>query len=454
MRPVLGVAEMREADRRAAAGLAPGTLVQRAGSAVGRAALDMLGGTYGRRVVVVAGPGNNGADGRVAARWLERRGAAVAVVDAAAPGALPACDLVIDAAFGTGFHGRYEAPLVPPGAAVLAVDIPSGVNGDTGAACEGAVLAQRTITFAALKPGLVLGEGRWRAGEVSVADIGVDPFPAAAHLVEDSDVAAMLPRRAPEAHKWQSALVVVAGSAGMAGAARFVASAAGRAGAGIVRLGSPGFFEPEASEAVTFPLGEQGWQEEAASQARRAKALVVGPGLGRSPATSEAVAALLAATACPAVVDADGINALESPEALAGIARKRGAAVVLTPHEGEYGRFAGTAVGTDRIAAAKDLARRSASVVLLKGSSTVVASPDERVLISVSGSSRLASAGTGDVLSGIIGAFLARGVPAQEAAALAAHVHGRAAGLGPEEGLLAGDLPGLVSAWLSAMRRG
>ncbi len=448
---------MREADRRASESLPPGTLVNRAGAAVGRAALRMLGAAYGRRVVVVAGPGNNGADGRVAALWLSHRGVSVSVFDQAALGAqeeLPPCDLVIDAAFGTGFHGAYVAPLPPPGAPVLSVDIPSGVNGDTGEACQGAVVADHTITFAAHKPGLVVGQGRWHAGEVSVADIGVVVGDSKASLVEDHDVALGLPSRPSDGHKWNTAVVVVAGSPGMTGAATLVAAGAMRAGAGMVRLGSPGRSELAASEAVAFALEGAAWHEAAAGEARRAKALVVGPGLGRSAEVGSEVAALLDATSLPAVVDADGLVALGTAEAVADLLEQRSGPVVLTPHDGEYGRLAGRAPGTDRMAAARDLAARCGATVLLKGSTTVVASPGGEVAIVTSGSSRLATAGTGDVLAGVIGAFLARGVPAFHAAALAAHCHGRAASLGLEEGLVAGDLPLLVSRWLSDLRGG
>jgi NAD(P)H-hydrate epimerase len=180
-------------------------LVGRAGGAVARCALSMLGGTYGRRVIVVAGKGNNGSDGRDAARRLRRRGARVEVVDAAIVGAgerIGPCDLVIDAAYGTGFHGDYDAP-DPDGAAVLAVDIPSGVHGLTGEAGPGAVRADVTVTFAGLKPGLVFQPGRDLAGRVEIADIGLDCSSATADLVERNDVSSWLPERPPETHKWR-----------------------------------------------------------------------------------------------------------------------------------------------------------------------------------------------------------------------------------------------------------
>ncbi|MGH9183450.1 MAG: NAD(P)H-hydrate epimerase, partial [Acidimicrobiales bacterium] len=225
-------AEMGEID--AASSEPTEVLVGRAGAAVARAAVAVMGGSYGRRVVVVAGKGNNGADGREAARRLRRRGVRVAVVDAAATGPrLPPADLVIDAAFGTGLRGGWEPP-DPGRTPVLAVDIPSGVAGLTGEVRGGALAAGRTVTFAALKPGLLLGAGAALAGEVEVADIGLDTSAARAHLVTDGDIAAWLPRRPVETHKWRSAVWVVAGSAGMAGAAGLAAGGALRAGAGYV----------------------------------------------------------------------------------------------------------------------------------------------------------------------------------------------------------------------------
>src|SRR3954466_8169413 len=186
-------------------------LIGRAGHAIALRALSMLGGAYGRRVVVVAGKGNNGNDGREAARRLRQRGARVEVLDAAtlSPGErLAPCDLVIDAAYGTGFRGEYDAP-DPGDALVLAVDIPSGVNGLTGEADAGAVQADVTVTFAALKPGLVFHPGRTLAGRVAVADIGLDCSRATVELVEAADVAEWLPERPPETHKWRSAVWVV-----------------------------------------------------------------------------------------------------------------------------------------------------------------------------------------------------------------------------------------------------
>jgi len=432
---------MREADD--AAPLPVEVLIERAGRAVANRALRMLAAgrapaAYGARIVIVAGKGNNGADGRAAGRVLAARGARVAVVGPGedVPGG---ADLVIDGAFGTGFRGAYDAPSTT--APVLAIDIPSGVDGDTGAATEGAVTALRTVTIAALKPGLLLGDGPLRCGLVEVADIGL-PVQARAHLVEDADLT-WLPARPRDTHKWASALWIVAGSPGMRGAPALCARAAHRSGAGMLHVGSPGLLASEhpAGEAVAVGLADRGWEETVLGELGRFRALVVGPGLGRADATAESVRRLVGQAMVPTVVDADGLNALGRPDGL----RPQGAApVVLTPHEGEFARLAGGTPGADRIGAVRALAARTGAVVLLKGPTTVVADPGGRVLLAAAGDARLASAGTGDVLSGIIGAFLAAGVPALEAAALAAHAHGRAAAQGFPVGLVAGDLPDLL----------
>lgn len=445
--------EMKAVD--AAAPEPTDVLVHRAGAAVARAALDMLGGVYGRRVVVVAGKGNNGADGRDAAARLARRGVRVEMIEAAdAPARLPDADLVIDAAYGTGFHGEYQSP-DPGAAAVLAVDIPSGVSGLTGEAADGAVQAERTVTFAALKPGLLFGQGPDRSGVVEVVDIGLDVSTARAALVEGSDVAAWLPRRERDTHKWKSALWVAAGSPGMTGAAEMCSRSAMRAGAGLVRLGVPGLDNPPASvEVIGRPLPRRGWDDRVLEELDRFKAVVVGPGLGRTDEQGAAVRGLVSRAPTPVIVDADGLYALENIKAAAKVIRKRSQPTVLTPHEGEFAHLAGEKVGADRLDATRRLAAGTGATVLLKGSTTTVADPDGRVLLSATGDPRLATAGTGDVLSGVVGAFLAQGLDGLRAAAAAAWVHGTAAHLGWRRGFVAGDLLDLLPAVLSALDSG
>ena len=455
MQPVLTVTEMQAVDARAQADTPLEQLVERAGTAVAGAALELMGGAYGRRAVLVCGKGNNGADGRVAARLLAGRGVRVTVV---APGEVdalgmsgPPVDLVVDAAFGTGFRGAYDAPRVAPGIPVLAVDIPSGVEGDTGRATGTVLPATATVTFVALKPGLVQGDGATLAGDVRVVDIGLPVGSHRVDVVDDGDVADLVPDRDPGGNKWVAAVLVVAGSPGMTGAAALSARAAYRAGAGMVRLGVPGG-DPAAlpaDEAVGITLPAVGWADLALSAADRCHAVVAGPGLGRGTGVGAEVRALVASSPVPVVVDADGLFALGR---LDGAVATR-SPVVLTPHDGEYARLCDSPPGPDRIDAARRLAAASGMVALVKGPTTAVADPSGRVLLARSGTPSLATAGTGDVLSGVIGALLARGVPPLEAAALGAHLHGRAGALGHRSGLVAGDLPDLVARVLDAARR-
>jgi NAD(P)H-hydrate epimerase len=451
MIPVVTPAEMKSID--AAAPEPVDVLIGRAGAAVARVALDMLGGAYGRRVVVIAGKGNNGADGRDAATRLRRRGVRVEVADAAdALRSVASCDLVIDAAYGTGFRGEYDAPdtdAIP----VLAVDIPSGVNGLTGEAATGAVRADVTVTFAALKPGLLLSPGAERAGRIELVDIGLDVSGSTIHLVEASDVQRWLPARPPESHKWRSAVWAVAGSPGMTGAARLAARAAMRAGAGMVHLGTPGVTEPDPPlEVVGRPLPAAGWDAVVHSELSRFRALLVGPGLGRGETVRTAVRQLVAGAPLPVIVDADGLFALGDASAAAAVISGRAHPTVLTPHDGEFATLSGGAKpSSDRIGAARDLAAATGATVLLKGSTTVVAAPDGRVLLSDRGDARLASAGTGDVLSGVVAAFLAQGLDGPTAAAAAAFVHAAAGNLGWPRGLVAADLLDLLPAVLSRL---
>ncbi|MCU1452929.1 MAG: hypothetical protein JWN46_1075, partial [Acidimicrobiales bacterium] len=301
MIPIVTPEEMAAID--AAAPEPTEVLVERAGAAVARNAVELLGGAYGRRVVVLAGKGNNGNDGRAAARRLAGRGVRCTVLDAAdPPPSIPACDLLIDAAYGTGFRGTFHPPsLSDPATPVLAVDIPSGVDGLTGRASGTPLRAQRTVTFAALKPGLLLADGPSLAGEVVVADIGLDTSSARAHIVEQSDVAGWLPRRPREAHKWQAACWIVAGSPGMTGAAHLASAAALRAGAGYVRLSSPGIDDDPLAptEVVRVSLPDEGWAADVLADLDRFAATAVGPGLGTADETAEQVRLLVAGAGQP-----------------------------------------------------------------------------------------------------------------------------------------------------------
>jgi hydroxyethylthiazole kinase-like uncharacterized protein yjeF len=455
--PIVTPAEMAAVDEAAPEPVE--VLVERAGAAVAREALALLGGGYGKRAVVLVGKGNNGADGRAAARRLEARGVRCRVIDAADPPAvLPPADLVIDAAYGTGFRGSFSPPRLPPGdPPVLAVDIPSGVSGLTGEASGAPWAAAVTVTFAAWKPGLLLADGPALAGRVVIADIGLDVSGASAHRATAADVAAWLPARPADSHKWKAAVRVVAGSPGMTGAAHLTARAAQRAGAGYVRLSTPGSeadpFAP--TEAVVTPLPARRWVEDALDEVERFGALAIGPGLGAGQGTASEVRRLVASCPVPTVVDGDGLTALGERAAEVIGERPEGAGpVVLTPHDGELARLTGKPPGADRFDEARRLAAETGAVVLLKGSTTVVAEPGGAVLVATEGDARLATAGTGDVLTGIVAALLARGMGAHRAAAAAALLHGRAGALAWPEGLVAGDLVDRLPATLAELAGG
>lgn len=438
MRAVLTPAEKRRSD--AGAGVPVETLIDRAGSAVARVALRHLGGGYGRTVNVLAGPGNNGADGRVAADRLRERGVVVRVFDALdLPDVLPSADLVIDAAFGTGFRGGWHPPSIG-GTTVLAVDVPTGLDAATGEALDSTLRADATVTFGALSPGHVLGDGPALVGDVTVADIGLPPGEPTIHVVEGSDVARWVPRRERAAHKWADAVRVIAGSPGMKGAGHLCSAAALRAGSGMVAVSSPGVDADAPIEAIDQRLPPRDWNDAVLADLHRYHALVVGPGLGREEDTIQAIVRMVTESVVPTVVDGDGLFALSwNEEGNASFLAERDVPTVLTPHDGEYGQLTGRRPGGDRIAAAHDLVEMTGATVMLKGPTTVVATPGGRTLLVTNGSARLATAGTGDVLAGTVGAFLAKGVEPAEAAAAAAWVHAEAAARGCD-GLLAGDL--------------
>ena len=428
-------------------------LISRAGWAVARAARKMLGGTYGRHVTVLAGPGNNGADGMVAAGILRRWGVRTRIIrvdrNSPPPGVVADCDLVIDAAFGTGFRGTFVAPEVGS-IPVLAVDIASGVDGLTGEVAPESVpfVCAHTVTFAAFKPGLLQGQGPGFCGVIEVADIGLGT-PSSVHLLDEATARRRISARPRSAHKWHAAVLVIGGSVGMNGAPSLASRAAMRAGAGMVRLAIPGDAHPNAgsqgSEIVGVPMAGSAWVDTAISALERCGALIVGPGLRRHVDTVACVSALIeTAASVPMVIDADGLMAVAGkrfPD------RPPACGVVLTPHDGEYRMITGRAVGEDRIAAARLLAEDTNAVVLLKGPTTVVAGPTGRVELVANGDSRLATAGSGDVLSGIIGALMAQGLPSFEAASTAAFIHGGAAQLGSRHGFIASDIIGHLPAW-------
>ncbi len=497
MEPVVTPIEMAAIDAEAPEPV--DELIDRAAWAVAVNAIELLGRSpYGKRVAVLAGGGNNGEDGRRAVPHLQRRGAhctmfpigrasqadlatagpvAAADAESRSISAVGRFDLIIDACFGTGLSRDFEPsslPIAVGSTPVLAVDIPSGIDGLTGATRGGVIPAFRTVTFAAHKPGLLLGDGRGAAGQIVVADIGLDCSRATIELVGPGDVLAHWPRRSPAAHKWHRAVRVIGGSPGMTGAPALASAAALRAGAGYVvhsvppRTGRPDHQDPDHQDLdhqdpdgsapsagpwsgpieVVHREIPPGWGETTARELDRFRSAVLGPGM--DPSQDRDVADFLAVAEIPTVVDA---GALHGVAALTEDGRAPRRTHVLTPHDGEVARLAGHPPGQDRVAAARALAARLQAVVLLKGPTTVVADPDGRVMLSTAGDQRLATAGTGDVLSGIIGAGLAGGLDPLRAAAFGAELHGLAAGRSRPEGLVAGDLPVAVADLLSGAHR-
>ncbi len=450
MIPIVTPAQMRAIDEASTDPV--DVLIDRAGSAVARQAIAMMGGAYGRVVNVIVGPGNNGADGRVAAQRLAERGVTVRVFEVdACPRELPDCDLVVDAAYGTGFRDSWAAPEVGH-AMVLAVDIPSGLDALSGVAHGPVLRADATVTFAALKPGLLVGAGPQLCGEIRLVDIGLSAG-SALSLIERSDVARWLPRRARDAHKWSSAVRVVAGSPGMTGAARLVSEAAQRSGAGMVHLTSPGLEPDGPTEVVARRTAGFDWHEPVLNDLHRFHSLVIGPGLGREDYTVASVSALVADALVPVVLDGDGLFAVTwNPKGKPTVLREREVPTVITPHDGEYGVLTGRRPGSDRVYAARWLAADLGVTVLLKGPATVVSSPTGQAYLIDNGDERLATAGTGDVLAGIIGALIARGLPVTESAAAGAWIHAEAANRSGARGVVAGDLVGHIGAVLGDLQ--
>jgi hydroxyethylthiazole kinase-like uncharacterized protein yjeF len=477
---LLTTAEMSEADRLAIAGGVGGTTLM---ENAGRAVADRVATLPGRRVVVVAGPGNNGGDGFVAARLLAERGYTVRVslvgdrgrlkgdaaraaerwagpADQAAPGRLADCDLIVDALFGAGLDrevsGEPRAMIEAMNAAkapIIAADLPSGINGSSGAVMGVAVKAAQTVTFFRRKPGHLLLPGRTHCGAVHVADIGI-PASVLSEINPQTFAnnpelwGGAFPQPTVEGHKYSRGhAVVVSGGVSATGAARLAARAALRAGAGLVTIASPRealSVNAAASLAVMVrPVDSAAELEEFLKDARR-NAVVLGPGGGIGRAMREQVTVALGSGAS-AVLDADALTSfagdLAGLAALIGNRASRG--VVLTPHEGEFSRLFNvidedTKV-TDKLQKTRLAVRSSGAIVLLKGADTVVAAPDGRAAIADNAPPYLATAGAGDVLAGLVAGLLAQGMPAFEAACAAVWLHGEAAkAFGP--GLIAEDL--------------
>ena len=496
MIPIVTPAQMNEADAAVTAApasqistasqLSPAsqtstaTLIKRAGTAVAFEARAMMGGTYGRRVLVVCGAGNNGADGAIAAETLRSWGArcdvlAPAAVSERAQGAphwLAAndcgeCfDLVIDAAFGTGLRSPWQ-PGPQPSAPVLAVDVASGIDALTGYD-HGSWAAAVTLTFAALKPGLLLHPAAAKTGQIKVVDLGEELAAAVseraqAHLLTDLAADEALGEISTNAHKWQTAVRVVAGSKRYQGAGHLASAAALAAGAGMVTISSPGCCAEQIRcplEAVAVGTTER-WLPEVQKDIDRFGLLVIGPGLGTG-GDNTAVCELIATCPQPVVIDADALAAVAADPSCV---QRRLAPTVLTPHEGEFNRLVAglsnsqlkpDSLKQNRFRAVLEAAQYFNSVVLLKGPTTLVATPAEpaglwsngapgHVYAVTSGSQRLATAGSGDVLTGVIAGALARALASEQVGtagamglrqlaqlvAAAAHWHGRTTAVSP-----------------------
>lgn len=518
MIPVLTADEMRRADRLTIeeVGLPGPVLMENAGAAVAEAIRERF--PDAARIVVLCGKGNNGGDGFVVARKLrgigaealllgrradvkgdalihlqacERSGGRVReVADPAAWAAVApdvaTADLLVDALLGTGLRARATGPAAAgiealaraseAGIPVVAVDLPSGLGSDTGRVDGPAVQADLTVTFAAPKWSHVLAPACERVGELALADIGIpeevlERVAPSLFLAEEEDAAVAFPARDAGAHKGSHGhVLVVGGSLGKTGAAVLAGIGALRSGAGLVTVATPasclGTVAAGRPELMTEPLPESaagGLSEESAERilalAERRDAVVLGPGLGSAADTRAVVSTVVRDCPVPLLVDADGLNALSGTPDLAALLRGRPAPTVLTPHPGEMARLTGRSVAEiqeSRVASARALAEETGAVVVLKGQGTVVAVPEGRCALNPTGNPGMATAGTGDVLAGVIGALLAHG-ECGPAAVAGVFVHGRAGDLAAsrrgEDALVAGDLAEALSEAIESLHR-
>lgn len=511
MRPVVTAAEMRALDRATIEdiGIPAFTLMETAGRAVAHVAIEMLQEEQGEvvgvplgHVAVVCGPGNNGGDGFVAARVLrdlgvdaavylvvgrssirgdaaahlavyERAGGVVRMLDTPQAlgelgDAIAGAELVIDALFGVGLSRPLEGhfadvvSLINHAQSRLAVDIPSGLDADTGRVLGICVEADTTVTMGALKVGIASAPGFAHCGAVDVADIGIPSGVLAtqavrAGIVERSDVLSWLPRPTLLDHKGRRGhVVVIGGMPGMRGAGRLCANTALRAGAGLVTLATAGEVTADDSvmtRALATTVGEL---------LAGKHAIVIGPGLGKSELAAGWLSEVLA-SGVPAVCDADALNLIAGGERGWEMVQRAAGPVVLTPHPGEAARLLGTTVPeveADRLAAARALATRAHAIVVLKGARTIVCDgtlEDDFCSINPTGGPELATGGSGDVLGGIIGALLAQGLPAADAARAGVYLHGlageRLVAEHGRRGVVSSDLPTAVAAVIRDLSR-
>lgn len=496
--------EMRSIDAKAMENYKlPGMiLMENAGASVARYTEEFLGDAGSKRICIFAGKGNNGGDGYTAARHLHNRGARVtvylvgavkeditgdagmnlAVIQAMgievlavqnerdwdkAGVAVKFADCVIDALLGTGFYGELRNEysraiqlINEAGKPVVSVDIPSGVEADTGQVRSVAIRAMQTITLGLPKPGLLLYPGADYAGQVRIADIGIPRELLTAASIKQNTIEAdyvhkILPLRPGDAHKGMAGRVaVLAGSRGLTGAAALTSLAALRTGAGLVTLGIHQQFQDimavKLTEVMTKPLpgSEEGYLDISSVEpvlelSSQASVLAIGPGLGTHPSTVETVREIIRQAEVPLVIDADALNALAG---FTGILSELQALAVLTPHPGEMARLTGMSpaqVNHDRIQVARQAAGQWGSIVVLKGAPTVVAFPDGEIFLNTTGNAGMATGGTGDVLTGVIASLIAQGLSSHDAAVAAVYLHGAAGNLAAgkgKTGMLAGDL--------------
>ena len=478
-------------------------LMDNAAQAVAEAVHEALTALEGERVVIFCGGGNNGGDGLGAARWLQSYGVSVrafivgAALDAVqgdaamelamftkAGGRVEAlsteddwvlaelaaskADVLVDALLGTGFHGELEGDVLracellnKSEKYILAVDVPTGVNADNGAVSENAVRADHTVTMALVKTGLLLYPGREYCGDIELADISMpvklEEYQSDKYRLTDEIVRELLPLRKANAHKGDAGRVVIcAGSPGYTGAAALASDAAVKAGAGLVSLYTPlssrDVLAIKLTEVMVHGLLERmpgilggGAASDVASSAEAADVLAIGPGLGTSESTQEAVRTILQKITTPVVIDADALTALAGhTEILAAMQAQK----VLTPHPGEMARLTGLEIAeieADRINVAKKYAEEWQAIVVLKGAPTVIGCPNGTVYVNSTGNSSLATGGSGDVLTGIIAGLAAQEISLQEAAICGVYLHGLAAELtGIDIGLAAGELAALL----------
>jgi len=519
MEPVVTSREMQWSDKAATTllGIPSILLMEHAGAGVVRSMMKRYAPPAGSSFTVLCGPGKNGGDGLVAARLLVNAGYAVTVGligspsklkgdskthfrivaamaarrsttarlrlmeirTAAALKRLPPTPYVVDALFGTGFSGTPRGLfktaidwINDQRAATVSIDIPSGLNADDGTVSAAAVKADLTVTMGSKKLGLIVGQGRAYAGILEVVDLGIEQemlhrHPPSAWLIERADVRLALPKRRFDAHKQGvGKILVLAGSRGMSGAAALAAASALRSGAGVVVLGTPASVAPVLDRKLTevmveaLPETSRGTLsldafEEIQGRLRWADLVILGPGLSRDPETVLFVRRCLSKIRLPMLIDADGLNALAGSSSLVG---RKSRELLITPHAGELARLLGTtpaAVELDRVAAARESAKKFRLTLLLKGAPTLVSDERGAFYVNPTGNPGMATAGAGDVLSGCVGALWGQGMERTEAAYAGAYVHGLAGDLARarfgERGLTASDLQQLLPAALLAV---